>query len=487
MRGGAVTLGAQAGRFALQVGGTMVLARLLTPGDFGVVAMVTSVTGFIASFKDAGLTMATVQRERIDHQTVSTLLWINVALSVAMMAVTALLAPAIAAIFGEPRLVWITLALAGSFLFSGLTVQHQALLRRQMRFGALASVEIASRLAGLGVGIAAAALGAGCWSLVLMAIASDAAGAAAVWVACDWRPGRPRSQRGMGHFLAFGGNLSLAHVVNNASRNLDNVFVGAAWGATLLGAYAKAYQLLLMPFQQFAAPVTSVAVPALSRLQNDAAAFRRFFCGGILLITALGMPVVAYCFVAAEDVTHLLLGEQWTAAAPIFRALAPAAFIETFNVTIGWALIPFGRADRYFRCVAVSSAVIIVAFLIGLPFGPIGVAAGYSAARVVLRVPQSLYAFAGTPLTLRDLGAVLWRPASSSLFAAAALAALYAAPFWPWTPLARAAAGLPIFAGIYVLLMIALPGGRAGLAEIIRIRAALRPAAPAAPGFLNAP
>jgi O-antigen/teichoic acid export membrane protein len=478
IRGGAVTLTGQGCRFALQTGTTIVLARLLTPGDFGLIAMVTAITGFIASFKDAGLSMATVQREKIDHDQISTLFWINVALSTVMMLLIAALAAPIAWLYGEPRLVWITLGLAGSFVFAGLAVQHQALLRRQLRFRALVRIDLGSRLVGIVVAILAASWGAGAWALVLMAGVTAVANAAGVWIACDWRPGRPRRGCGVGSMLAFGGNLTVAHVVNNGARNLDNVLIGSVWGASLLGAYSKAYQLLLLPFQQFASPVTAVALPVLSRLQHDHERFRRYFRGGVLLMTALGMPLVAFAFVNARDLTLLILGDQWTAAAPIFMALAPAAFIETFNAANGWAFIPLGRTDRYLRCVVGSSAVIIVAFAIGLPWGPIGVACAYSAARAVLRLPQALYAFHGTPLTLGDLGAAVWRPAAASLLAAALLWSLTTSGAWPDSSAARIAAGLPIYAALYGLLLVLLPGGRGCVAQILSLRDALlgRPA-----------
>src|SRR5690606_19203223 len=149
MRGGAITVSSQGVKFALRLGSTAVLARLLTPADFGLIAMVTVVTGFVEMFKDAGLSMATIQRERITHAQVSTLFWINVALSALIMLLIAALAPAIAWFYGEPRLLPITLALSGTMIFGGLAVQHQALLRRQMQFGRLATIEITSMAAGI--------------------------------------------------------------------------------------------------------------------------------------------------------------------------------------------------------------------------------------------------------------------------------------------------------------------------------------------------
>ena len=132
---------------------TVILARLLTPEDFGLVAMVTAITGFMVIFKDMGLSMATIQRPEIRHEQVSTLFWINVAVSFVIMLLTAIIAPAIAWFYGRPRLVWITLAFSIGFIFGGLTIQHQALLKRNMRFGTLAAIDIISILGSIIVGV----------------------------------------------------------------------------------------------------------------------------------------------------------------------------------------------------------------------------------------------------------------------------------------------------------------------------------------------
>jgi len=306
--------------------------------------MVTAITGFVVVCKDARLSMATVQSEEIDHGRISTLFWINVSLSAAMVLLLAALAPAIALLYGEPCLIWLTIGMAASFIFMGLTVQHEALLKRQLRFEALVVVNVASQVAGVVVAVLAAGLGAGCWALVAMAATTALVNAVGVWSACDWRPDPPRLHSGVRSMLAFGGNLSLSAIVNNGARSLGNILIGSVCGSSLLGIYNKAYLLLLLPFQQFAAPITSVALPALSPLQVDSDGFHRYFRGGILLMTALGMPLVAFAYVTAPDLIMVVLGEQWTEVTPIFRALAPAAFVETFNVANGWAFIPLGRA-----------------------------------------------------------------------------------------------------------------------------------------------
>lgn len=415
VRGGTVTLGAQAVQFGLNLVSIMVLARLLTPADFGLVAMVTAVTGFVAMFKDAGLSMATVQRSTITHAQVSTLFWINVALSVLLMAGVAALAPAIAAFYGEPELVRVTMAIAVTFLFGGLAVQHTALLKRQMRFSAIAVKDIVALAAGTAVAIVLAYLGAGYWALVAMTATTGLVAMTAVWQLSGWRPGLPRRGAGVGPMLAFGGFLTGSSFLAYVRRNADTVLIGAMFGSVALGLYQKAYQILMLPIRQVNGPVTNVVVPTLSRLQSDPERFRRYYCKALLLMTSVGMPVVGLAFVAAGDIVLLVLGDQWLDAVPIFIALSPAAFAGTINVAGGWIFVSTGRSDRQFRISVVLTVFYISAMVAGLPWGVLGVATAFSIAFCVARIPHMAYAVYGSAVQFGDVGRALWRPAVSAI------------------------------------------------------------------------
>jgi PST family polysaccharide transporter len=459
MRGGAMTMLAQGVRFLLQLGSTMVLARLLTPQDFGLIAMVSAVTGFVAMFKDAGLSMATVQRAEVTHEQVSTLFWINVALSVLVMLVVAALAPAIAMFYSEPRLTGITLALAATFIFGGLTVQHQALLRRQMRFRALATVEIVSMAAGVGIAVAMAFGGFGYWSLVGLVAGQTVANSVLVWVACGWRPGPPRRASGVRPMLGFGGNATGASVIAYLRRNLDNVLIGSVWGASSLGLYAKAYQLLMLPIRQINAPLTSVAVPALSRLQNDPGGYRRYYRRFIECMVTAGLPIIAFAVLFAEDIVLLVLGPQWDAAVPVFLLLGPAALMGVLNVAGGVVFLSTGRTDRQFKATLLTTPIVVGGFLLGLPYGPSGVAAGFSATFVAVFPWIIWYAFRTSPLHIVDLLAGLWRPGIAA--AVAAVGAFVVGEFLTqWPLLARTVAGVAFFGSLYAAVALLLPGGK---------------------------
>jgi len=422
VRGGAVTMTAQGASFFLRMGSTVVLARLLTPQDFGLIAMVTAVTSFAMMFKDMGLSMATVQRAEINHNQISTLFWINVVLSLCIMLVTAALAPAIAWFYGEPRLTWITLALAGAFIFGGFTIQHQALLRRQMRFGALALIQIVSMAAGIAVAIVSAWYGAGYWSLVLMQLVNVITSTIGVWLTCSWRPGLPVRRSGVRPMLAFGGNLTGFNVVNYFARNLDNILIGWCWGAGPLGLYSKAYGLLMLPIMQIRGPIDAVATPALSRLQDDPERYRRYYYRAVNMIAFISMPLVALMAALSDQIIRIVLGQQWVGAANIFKVLAFAAILQPVVGTTGWVYVSLGQTKRMLQWGLIAVPLIITSFVVGLPWGALGVATSYTICFIVIiALPCLLFCFRYSPLNLAGFFRVVRCPMAISLIMYATL------------------------------------------------------------------
>jgi O-antigen/teichoic acid export membrane protein len=253
--------------------------------------------------------------------------------------------------------------------------------------------------------------------------------------------------------------------------------VGRVLGAAVLGLYAKAYQLLLLPIQQINVPLTRVAVPALCRLQNDPAQYRDFYKKAVLMIAALGMPLVAFLFVSAHKTIPLLLGPQWTDAVSLFRILAPAAFFGTFNVATGWVYLSLGQTDRMFRWGIFTSAVTVAAFFVGVRWGAPGVAAAFSVVFCGLTMgpPSIAYCFRRSPLRPADLWSALWRPAAAALSAGLLLFAVEV--FLPGQaahaaqgthrPLIRACLlDAALYGLFYVGVWLLLPGGRRFLADV---------------------
>ncbi|WP_019505059.1 lipopolysaccharide biosynthesis protein [Pleurocapsa sp. PCC 7319] len=474
VRGGVVTITAQASKFILKFGSTAVLARLLVPEDYGLIGMATVVVGFVEYFKDLGLSAATIQRAEINHKQVSTLFWINLGVSCLVALIVALLAPAIANFYHEPRLKKITLGLAINFIFGGLTVQHQALLRRQMQFTSLAKIEVVSMTLGVFTAIIAAYSGLRYWALVLMLIAIAISNAIGVWLACGWRPGLPSRNSGVLKMLAFGGNLTGFNLVNYFSRNLDNVLIGRRWGSQELGLYAQAYKLVLLPIQQINNPISSVALPTLASLQSQPEKYCRFYYQAMLSISTLGMPIIGFLFASANDVILLLLGEQWLETVPIFKLLMPAAFNATIGVGMGWAYQSLGNVGRQFRWGIVSSMLNAVLFFIGVRWGAIGVAAVFGLSRPFFLLAGFTYCFAQTPLKLTKLISTLSMPTLASIGAAIILSYIKLVLPIEINTLMIVLIDLGFYTLLYLLIWILLPNGRKTLWEMVQLSKVLR-------------
>lgn len=433
IRGAAATFTGQSSKFVLQLGSTMVLARLLTPEDFGLIAIVAALNGFLLLFKDLGLSMATVQREAVSHAEVSTLFWINAGLGVFFTLLTAALAPVFAFVFDEPRLIDITLALSVAFIFAGLTAQHQALLQRQMRFWTLAGVDLAALAIGIGAAIVCALAGQGYWALVWMQLATAVATAAGVWLTCGWTPGGPARSSGVSLLLKFGGYLSAFNFLNYFARNMDNLLIGRSVGVEQLGLYSRAYALLLLPVGQITAPLTAVTVPALSRLQNDPERFCNYYLRALKTVAYLSMPFVVSLAALSEEVIGLALGEKWFAAAPLFQVLAIAAFWNPVGATVGWLYVSLGQTKRMFVYGCIAVPLTVLSFVVGLPWGAFGVAVAYSCVATLLIIPQFWYAVRRSSVRIQSVLISLTNPLLLSFVIGMAifLARPHLTPFGP--------------------------------------------------------
>ena len=430
VRGGVATLGSQGATFVISSATSIILARLLTPADFGLVAMVTAITGFGQAFADLGLSEATIQSAEINEDQVSTLFWVNVAIGVALTLLTIGLAPLLAHFYRQPRLEEITFLLSVTFVICGFRVQHDALLRRQMRFSALAARDVISSLLSAPVAILLAVKGAGYWALVAMPLTFNVVQMLLSWFMVRWIPGMPKRDGKVGSLITFGGHVAASYFVMNVNRSLDNVLVGWYWGAAPLGLYSRAYNLLMLPVRQLSAPAGSVAVPAFSRLQGDAERFARYFLRTINLIVWIIAPVLAFLFVAATPVIELLLGSQWRGAAPVFQILAISAFGQLMLEAVIWIFISRGESKQLLVLLLKISPCIVAGFVIGLPFGIKGVAVSGSIALLAILPYLLKVAFRGTELTLKRLGHSLMYPAAPA-FAGLCLAELSLRMFVP--------------------------------------------------------
>jgi PST family polysaccharide transporter len=410
VRGGFLTLTSQGTQFVLQSVSMVVLARLLTPADFGLVAMVTAITGLGQAFADFGLSEATIQRQEITGSQVSNLFWINVVIGLALTLATMALAPVLTWFYREPRLKNVTFLLSLMFLIGGLRVQHNALLKRQMRYVSLALRDVASWVLAVAVATAMAFRGAGYWAIVALQLVLNFSSMVLSWLIVRWVPGLPRRDADVRSLVTFGGNIAASYLVTNVNRSADSVLIGWYWGAGPLGLYSRAYNLLMLPVRQLSAPAGSVAVPAFSRLQSDPERFARYYLRAANLMVWISAPIFGFLFVAAEPVIVLVLGQQWRGSAPVFQILAMAALGQLLFESILWLFVSRGESRQLLKLLLVISPIIVGSFAIGLPFGIKGVALSGSVVLLAIFPWVLKFAFRGTNLTLRRLGLAILHP-----------------------------------------------------------------------------
>src|SRR5437870_6893704 len=466
-RGGALTIAAQALRFAIRTASTIALARLLTPQDYGLIAMAVILVDFVSMFQHLGLSTATVKWSEIDHRQVSTLFWINVAMSAAIMLATAGCAPLLAWFYKEPRLVAITASYAVSIFLTGMNIHDEALLSRQMRFGIIALIELSAIVIGLTAAIVAAIYGAGYWALVVNQLVMTTSTVIGVWIACRWRPGWPARGAGVRSMLSYGGHLTGFNLMNYFARNTDNALIGKFWGAYQLGVYSRAYQLLLMPMSQINNPLIAVAVPALSRLSDSPERYRAAYLKIVEKIAMITMPGIVFMIATSDWLVLFLLGPQWREAGRIFMLLGAAAIIQPVTRTAPWLFTTQGRARELLHWGFISSFIAVISIVAGLPWGAMGVAATYAATDVCIRTPL-LFWCVGRCGRVRstDLYRTIAPAVCASLCSLAALLICRPRLSASTNFIARLIMSIPITLLVSFLVFAALPAGRMAIRNL---------------------
>ncbi|WP_207460472.1 lipopolysaccharide biosynthesis protein [Azospirillum sp. SYSU D00513] len=441
-RGAAVTGLAQGVRMGTQILSVIVLSRLLSPEDFGVAAMCAPVLAFLSMFQDLGLSQATIQRRSITHEEVNYLFWINVACGAALACFLYAVAPLVAAFYDDGRVGSLVAASSLQIVVSSLGVQHSALLNRRMEFGRLAVVDIAYAVASLGACIAWALVDSSFWALYAGALTGALVSTTLLWTFSGWRPGFWANAAGAHGLLRFGAGITGFNLANFFARNADNVLIGKYWGGGELGLYDRAYKLLLFPLSQITNPLAKVMIPTLSRMQDEPGRYRHAFLRVMRWVLLATLPGVAFAVASADTLIPVLMGEKWRQSSVIFQALGFAALVQPLNNPSGWLFISQGRTGDYMRWGILTAVTSVLAFLIGLPYGALGVAVCYAASEY-LRTPF-LWLYVGRKGPLRT-GDVLGSLAPFVLGAHLALAAL-----WLCRPL-TAEAGLLGYASALVL------------------------------------
>lgn len=456
VRGGIVSVALQYGNGVLQIIAAIVLARLLSPGDFGLVAIVTVLTSFAPLLIDFGLGDATTQRSKITPEQVSSLFWLSVGIGSAVAVVVAICSPLIAAIYRQPALQSIALCISVTFVLWGASNQHLALLRRTMQFGRVARIQLFGTLGGVIAAIAMALAGFGYWALVARPIANALCVVVGAWLGCRWRPGLPAFDSEVRSMVRFGLHVVGFSVTYTVAKAVDRIALGLFYRPEQVGYYQNAVTLYENSIFQVFAQVHSVGSAALSKLQSKPDLLREKYATALSAMAFFVMPAAAILSVAGQDVAVLMLGEKWRPAGWLLSIIALRGIFQVVEMSQGWLHLSIGRADRWRNWGVVSLVVQIVTVLAGLPFGATGVAVAGVATSLVLAVPSISYAGRpigiGSKFVLRAAGPQL----VGAVSAAAAGWLVQMTVLTHYSGLVRIVASATLCACVYLVIVVGL-------------------------------
>jgi PST family polysaccharide transporter len=480
VRSAGVTVFAQVVAFSVQMIATIVLARLLVPADFGLVAMVTTFSLLLSYVGVIGFPEAILQREEIDRFLASNLFWINMAVGTVLSVGFAAAGSLLAKFYGDPRVERVTFAVSITIFLSCISVIHLALLKRAMRFSAVSMNDIIARVASVLISIVLALAGWGYWALVAGVIAQPLSTAVGAWILCGWVPSLPRRVPTTGSMIRFATHVYGSFSIDYCTHNLDNLLVGWRFGSLPLGFYKKAYELFVLPANQFLSAFP-VAVSTLSRLKRDRMEYRRYLLAGISILAFAGMGIGGDLTLVGKDVVRLLLGPQWAEAGKIFTFFGPGIGIMLVYRTQGMVHLSLGTTSRFFRWAMIEFAVTSALFFLALRWGPSGIAVAWTMASWVLVFPAFWYATRPMQFAVGDMLATVWKFILASLLAGGGCYAIVhtipalAARSGASGALLRIVSDTLLFGGLYVGMVVLLHGGLQPLRQIVGLLREMAP------------
>lgn len=356
----------------------LILMRILTPQDFGLVAMVTVITGFINIFGELGLTAVIVQRQDITDGQKSSAFWLTIVFGVVLAALTSLFAPIIALFYGKPVLFGMTIVISVNFIFSSFSLVQQALLKREMAFKALTLRDVISQACGGITGIVMAILGAGVWALVAQSLVVGCSGAVLIWNYSHWRPKLQFKFTDLTEMIPAGGRITGFNCVNYFGRNADSILIGKFLGAAELGFYGFAYRIMMLPLQNVSGIISTVFLPAFSKIQSNTQKVGAVYLRLVKAVAMVAYPLMAFVIVVAPELVSIFFGEKWRAAVVPLRVLCFCGAIQSVLTTTGTILLSQDQSKLYLELGVKGNIVIVAAIIVGLSYGINGVALAYT-------------------------------------------------------------------------------------------------------------
>ena len=358
----------QASKVLLQLLSLTILTRLITPEQYGIMAMAMIVTNFALVFRDLGTSAAIIQRKKLTPQITSSVFWLNAVMGVIICFVIILISPYVASIFKQELLKNILSILSFSFPIASLGSVHQALLERESRFRLVALVEIVSSMFGLIVALVSAYLGAGVYSLVLQTLVTCLMSTSAYWMINTFRPRLTICKHELKDLVSFSGNLTLFNLINYFSRNMDSVIIGQKFSSVILGSYSLSYRVMLFPIQSLSLIASRSLYPIMSKKQDDLHEIKSLFFKTLTIIGSITAPMMFGLVMVRESFVNIAFGHQWGVVPELILWMAPIGFIQSLLSVTGSVLVAQGKTALQMYLGFFSSILSISAFILGAYF-----------------------------------------------------------------------------------------------------------------------
>ncbi len=472
VRGAAATMASQGLKFIIRLASQIAIARLLMPADYGLIAMVAPLMALLQLVAELGLGQAVVQKAEVRQKDISALFWFSLLVNVGLAAVLALASPLIAAMYGEPRLTNIVLVFAALLPISGALMVPSAMMMRNMRFYAMAAVDVGGPLAGLVSGYWTALSGYGYWSLVIALAVESICSAILYWTFSGWRPSWPSYSREVWSFTRVGGHVIGYNLANYVTSSADAILLGMVGGKVELGLYDRAYRLVTQPLMQLMNPFSRVAIPLLNRLRDDPARYRAAYRTMLEVMLLAGLPAILFLMIYSRPLLLIVLGPNWIEVAPVVSWICCGAIASPIYASTFWLFVSQDRTGEQLKYAWTMSAVSLASFAAGLPWGAAGVAA--SAGLAFLLVSTPIVCAAATrvgPVSALDLVKGLAPIAAAAGLAGAALAGLIRS--YPTPGIISLGAVLAVAYSVFLLGLLVIPAGRRILLDAWNLRTQL--------------
>ena len=466
VRGASVGAILMVAKAAIGIGSLAILARLLVPEDFGLVAMAGISIGIFRIVGDFGLVMSATQRRDIDTHQLSTLFWINVAGGVLLCLLAVASAPALVAVFEESRLFAITCALSFVLIGSGIGAQHEAILRRQLDYGYLQAAGVGAQAIGLLVGVACAVAGLGYWALVLHQLTGRSAQTALLWIRTSWCPGAPQRQVGAKGFLRYGGRMMVAQLLTYVIRSFGDIVIGVTADASSVGFFRRANSIVMI-VEELKQPLKAIMPASLSRVQDQPGQFARFFANGISLWSLVVFATLGLVTVEARFFVDVLLGDGWGPVAPLVRWLVPAGLAVALGSATEWILMPLGMMKRLVAVRLIRLCAVVVGIGIGRKWGVEGIAIGYSVSMVSSLVIELVWVMTVVRAHIAECFWGMLRAAVAAVAAGTVVFVVHSSDIW------QHVLEILLYGAVFIACYVALPGG---MVIVRRLARALREA-----------